>query len=489
MNNSSQFDHVVMRASAGTGKTFQLSNRYLGLAAAGAPVDHILATTFTRKAAGEILDRVLIRVAEAALDDAKRAELTEHAQIGDASAERCLVLLESLTSNLHRLRVCTLDSFFAQFATSFALELGLPPSWRIVDELEDAAGRSEAISEVLQNDDTGEVIRLMHLLSKGEVTRSVAEQIRSRVDGLYDLFLQTPAEAWDTLARGKPLKDVELAAAVETLKSIDLSDAKAHENGRAGDLERITAADWDKFIGTGIAVKLAAGQSVFGRKPISDELAAAYRPLLDHAKALLIGRLADHTVGARALLEKFHEVYDRIKTERGSLRFEDVTRAVAGAVEDGLTAGDGFRLDGEVAHLLLDEFQDTSLAQWQAVSPLAERVVIGGDGGRSFFCVGDVKQAIYGWRGGVAEIFDELPKQLPGLREAAPLLRSYRSCPAVIDVVNRVFSSLTTNAALADYPRASTTWAERFQPHETARSDLAGHVTLSVAPLPEEDEN
>jgi ATP-dependent exoDNAse (exonuclease V) beta subunit len=489
MNHANKFDDLVMRASAGTGKTFQLSNRYLGLAASGAPVDHILATTFTRKAAGEILDRVLIRVAEASLDDAKRAELTEHAKIGDASAERCLALLESLTSNLHRLRVCTLDSFFAQIATSFALELGLPPSWRIVDELEDAAQRSEAIGEVLQNDETGEVIRLMHLLSKGEVTRSVADQIRGRVDGLYDLFMQTPAEAWDTLVRGKSLKDVELAAAIETLEAIDLSDAKAHNKGRTGDLERIAAGDWNKFISTGIAAKLAAGESVYNRKPISDELAAAYRPLLDHAKALLIGRLADHTVGARALLEKFHAVYDRLKTERGSLRFEDVTRAVAGAVDDGLTPADGFRLDGEVAHLLLDEFQDTSLAQWQAVSPLAERVVIGGAADRSFFCVGDVKQAIYGWRGGVAEIFDELPRQLPGLREADPLLKSYRSCQVVIDVVNDAFGSLTTNAALADYPHASTTWAERFQKHETARSELAGHVTLTVALLPEEGES
>jgi len=57
---------TVIRASAGTGKTFQLSNRFIGLAARQAP-DNILATTFTRKAAGEILDRVLVRLAEAAL--------------------------------------------------------------------------------------------------------------------------------------------------------------------------------------------------------------------------------------------------------------------------------------------------------------------------------------------------------------------------------------------------------------------------------------
>jgi ATP-dependent helicase/nuclease subunit A len=53
--------HVMIRASAGTGKTFQLSNRFLRLLLSGVPVDQILATTFTRKAAGEILDRVILR--------------------------------------------------------------------------------------------------------------------------------------------------------------------------------------------------------------------------------------------------------------------------------------------------------------------------------------------------------------------------------------------------------------------------------------------
>ena len=71
------FPNTVIRASAGTGKTFQLSNRFLGLAASGEAPDHILATTFARKAAGEILDRVLTRLAEAVDDPAKHAALAK----------------------------------------------------------------------------------------------------------------------------------------------------------------------------------------------------------------------------------------------------------------------------------------------------------------------------------------------------------------------------------------------------------------------------
>src|SRR5207247_10511694 len=81
MSMKPKFPHVVIRASAGTGKTYQLAVRFIGLLAAGARPDEILATTFTRKAAGEILDRVLFWLAKAAADESERGRLAE--AIGD----------------------------------------------------------------------------------------------------------------------------------------------------------------------------------------------------------------------------------------------------------------------------------------------------------------------------------------------------------------------------------------------------------------------
>ncbi len=145
----SPFPHVVIRASAGTGKTFQLSNRFLGLAAAGFPPDHILATTFARKAAGEILERVLTRLAEAADSDACLTELTGHLQCTSFSHDACVALLRNLINHLHRLQIGTLDSFFVQMAGSFSLELGLPLGWRIIESLEDHRLRADAIQASL----------------------------------------------------------------------------------------------------------------------------------------------------------------------------------------------------------------------------------------------------------------------------------------------------------------------------------------------------
>ena len=105
------FPNVVIRASAGSGKTFQLTNRYLALLNAGIEPDQILATTFTRKAAGEILNRILFRLAQAATDQAERQQLAEDINEKSLSREKCLALLRHTTSSLHRLRVGTLDSF------------------------------------------------------------------------------------------------------------------------------------------------------------------------------------------------------------------------------------------------------------------------------------------------------------------------------------------------------------------------------------------
>ena len=179
----SHSSHVLISASAGTGKTFQLSNRYIGLLHSGVMPDQILATTFTRKAAGEILDRVIVRLAEAAVGCSTSVEeLAQWLPVASLSPARCHDMLRQMLRHLHRLRVSTLDAFFAQLAGSFSLELGLPPGWRIVEELHEKYLRSEAIERTLQGNSTREVQRLVHLMAKGTAQRSVSELVRDTVD-------------------------------------------------------------------------------------------------------------------------------------------------------------------------------------------------------------------------------------------------------------------------------------------------------------------
>ncbi len=473
------FPNLVIRASAGTGKTFQLSNRFLGLVAGGQPPEQILASTFARKAAGEILERVMTRLAEAAGDDDRRAALAQ--QIGRPALDRgqCLALLRELIGRLHRLQIGTLDSFFVQLAGRFSLELGLPLGWRIIDELDDRKLRTEAVRQVLQNNPTSDSVRLVHLLSKGEATRSVTRQIQEVVDGMYDLFLDSDQSHWEQLPREKPLDEAALADALTRLAELsDFPNDKFRE-GWQKNLEAAEIRDWDRFISNGVAKCIVLGQKTYCSKPIEVHIDAAYRPLIDHVGAELVTRLANQTAGTWTLLKHFDEAYRRLKAADRALRFDDVTRALGGELSSRGVEQLGYRLDGPLAHLLLDEFQDTSLAQWRVLKPFADRVVSSG-GGRSFFCVGDAKQAIYGWRGGVAEIFDSAVNELPGLTEQS-LVESFRSSPVVIDTINQVFGHLSGNEALEDWPEAIRHWHGRYETHRTARGERAGRCRLLVA--------
>ena len=127
------FENIVIRASAGTGKTFQLSNRYLNLLVSGVDCQEILATTFTKKGAGEILDRIIQRLSRAALSTEHASRLQSELGV-PLDQDRAAQVLQKLLRNLHRLEIGTLDSFFNRVARVFSLELGLPPAWDIVDE-------------------------------------------------------------------------------------------------------------------------------------------------------------------------------------------------------------------------------------------------------------------------------------------------------------------------------------------------------------------
>ncbi|MBI5382799.1 MAG: UvrD-helicase domain-containing protein, partial [Opitutae bacterium] len=117
--------HVMILASAGSGKTYALTNRFVQLLARGAPPERIVALTFTRKAAGEFSDEILKKLARAA-DEADYARQLA-AEIGAPALGPAdfLRLLRAVVAALHRLNLGTLDSFFARIVRGFPLELGL----------------------------------------------------------------------------------------------------------------------------------------------------------------------------------------------------------------------------------------------------------------------------------------------------------------------------------------------------------------------------
>ncbi len=331
---------LIIRASAGSGKTFQLALRFIRLLAEGRQCDEILATTFTRKAAGEILGRVVTMLAHGAMQTGSQSQLDALMVHAGVDAPTCNALLVRVAQQLHRMRVCTLDSFFAQIARNYSLELGLPPSWRIVDELQDEAMRRAAIEQVLREQDADMLIRLMHLITKGNADRGVARLMLETVNDLYQLYLEAEPQAWTAVDPPPLLSDEQRQAAVELLRQSVRQEKKSIVTATANALELFEQAAWDDFLAKGVPAKLAAGETRYNRCDISPQIQALYDPLMRHASGVLLHQLRQQTQATHELLRIFDQAYRDLKQlHRASLRGRH-----AAAVADGARQERGKRL-------------------------------------------------------------------------------------------------------------------------------------------------
>ena len=104
--------------------------------------------------------------------------------------------------------------------------------------------------------------------------------------------------------------------------------------------------------------------------------------------------------GYIGLLEKVVNSYNQKVMEKGGITFSDLPILLSNSGDELERLNRNYRLDRKYEHWMLDEFQDTSPSQWQVIEPLLEEVLYDSEDSRMFFCVGDQKQAIYGWRGG-----------------------------------------------------------------------------------------
>ncbi|MCA9169589.1 MAG: UvrD-helicase domain-containing protein, partial [Planctomycetales bacterium] len=480
INMATRFPNSLIRASAGTGKTYQLSNRYLQLILSGHPADRILAVTFTRKAAGEILERILFRLAAGAVDERSAEQLAQQLDLPQLTLQECRRVLRQLTRSFHRLRVNTLDAFFLKAAQSLSLELGLPPNWQIVDDVSRYQLQQQAVASLLEQQESGNILKIMHWLSKGETSRSVSRLINETVDGMYSIFLDSPPEAWHRLKPHPTLLAEEVEAhrlgLQEWIENGAGSDRLKSEVKKLADM--MEAGDWEEFVESTISRSIFTGKLTYYSKPLPESLLYNLRPLAYEMQAQLNNQYVKQLLGSFELLACYDAQVQALKTELRSFEFHDLPRSLGRLEKSARWQQLSYRLDSAIESLLLDEFQDTSMDQWLAVRPFA-RHATANVAERTFFCVGDVKQAIYGWRGGNADLLDGIVDELPDVTDMQ-LDTSYRSSQPVIDVVNRVNRGLGQYPNLAAADVAVRHWVENFPEHTTARNDLAGYVQIET---------
>ncbi|MDO5580036.1 MAG: UvrD-helicase domain-containing protein [Planctomycetia bacterium] len=505
-----KFKNEVIKASAGSGKTFQLSNRYIHLLLSGVPVERILATTFTRKAAGEIFDRILSRLGKAAASEEAVRNLSKEIfgnpeVLQRQSLER---LLADLARNLYKIRVSTLDSFFMKLIRNFSMEVGLPDSWKIVDESYQTRLINQAIRAALENTPRNTAIRLMYLLFQGETSRNFQKQIFNLANSLLDILYQSKPDAWEKLPHSKGPDPQDLNAALNDLQTaIDTNNLPKTSKGELNTpflkaVQKVLAAgesgSWENLADAKLILSVLDHSLIFSRVDFSSlsQLVQALEIIVEQVRVFIVNPLSDQTRATRSLLEQIGSFLKDLKFNEGAYRFADFPLFLEGKL-----AADQIihRLDAKTEHLLLDEFQDTSPLQWRIIEQFANLILAPnrqpGDHS-SFFCVGDRKQAIYGWRGGVAGILDHV-ETLPNIDPPSSLLSNWRSSPIIIDTVNQIFRNLLVNPVLCGALRgnpyenqevlssAAGAWSSKYEEHQSSpkTKDLKGYCSLESAPL------
>jgi ATP-dependent exoDNAse (exonuclease V) beta subunit len=511
-----EVSHSIIRASAGSGKTYELVRRMVRLLVLGVKPESIAALTFTRKAAGEFFARLLQTLAGfAEKPEGAKAYLEELSKDTRATSLR---LLRSVIENMDRLRLGTLDSFFAAMVQSLPFELGLAGAGVIMSDHETAQARAEALDAVLvdlmkpENDAARrELVESWKLATLGSEGNAPARVLEQWFETLHDRYLDCSDEQrwgpskWIWTEGTEPiwLADEDLLAAKKELEGI--LDPAVFKHKSVG-------PKWEAFY--------AALSQYAPGTPLDDEIEYMLKPergeprmlregrgswkmwktadlggdvsrALYHLLAIIVGKelriVCERTLGRNRLLRIYEKSHRQLVRGAGRLTFDDLALLLSGRLNPGdakdwkerwerLRLDMEFRLNARYDHWLFDEFQDTSLRQWRVFENLVEEVLQDPEGQRSFFAVGDLKQSIYLWREAEPELFLGVERRHSAKLKSESLRVSWRSAPQVLAMVNDLFGKRETLEELL--PGAMQWWA--FEPHEAsdATKKLNGHAAL-----------
>ena len=412
-------------AGAGSGKTYRLADLLHEMLLDGrVRPSGVIATTFTNKAAAELRERV-------------RSHLIQKGQYRLAT-----VIGES--------RIGTVNSVCGNLLARFAFEAGLPTEQRVLDEARAGQILDEAIDEVIEGPTLTKLLQVAHRLSLDRpgfgqedipwqsTLRAVVAQARSNAIEPDRLRSFGPRNADQLLAflpaQAERGNEEALRRAIEAALPPIREAATARGRKNTGEYLRLIE---------GVARDLRTGELIWAQwnALVTKEPEAALRPVIEPVQEAAAAHSSDprfhqdireYLTMVFALAAEVLDHYRERKRQLGTIDFTDQERELLNIIDDPGVAG---TLREELDLVMVDEFQDTSpiqLALFLKLGQLAKQVV----------WVGDVKQAIYGFRGGddalMTAVLDHLP-ELGGEKEVLPY--SWRSRPSLVGFVNELFGA------------------------------------------------
>lgn len=443
----------VVQASAGSGKTYTLAKRYIQLLLLSAEhspagLKHILAITFTNKSAvemkGRIID-VLKRLALGTLTSQQTADILLPLKMPPEHARRLAAgLMEDVIRHYHFFGVQTIDSFMNALLAGCAFKINLSARFKIkrdargyvqqsLDQLIAEAGSRPRVKELF------EVFVRQYLFLEN---RSGWFPKKDLLGVLYVLFnqyntYQMPLRSFASEGPGVAAHKQQFIQLAQEIKSLLPPGA-----------DKRFVQSLDQFLlrhPRGFDVDDVSRYFARPRVPLTGGAEAS--DALD-ARWVQAGRLLrviclEEAYGVfNPYIDVFNEVlthFSRLQAKEDVLFLQQLNKKASELFDEGRVTVEElyFRLATRFHHYLVDEFQDTSSAQWRNLQLMVEEAL---STGGSLFYVGDKKQAIYGFRGGHSGLFDEIQEQFSSYNVVHEVLgENYRSHKHIVEFNNRLF--------------------------------------------------
>ncbi|WP_231179954.1 RecB-like helicase [Helicobacter pylori] len=451
---------MALKASAGSGKTFALSVRFLALLFKGANPSEILTLTFTKKATAEMKERILdyLKILQKEnLEDEKEKEKSQN--ILKELEEKYRLdpsFVQNSTQKIYQrflnaeIRISTIDAFFQSILRKFCWFVGLSANFEVNEDTKAHQQQlNESFLSALNNKQLEELsVFITQCLSYDSYTSdSILERLRFLKNKLY-LFDPNKKD---------PVFDEERF--LEKLRSLN-QQIQNIETASNEAKKAIKCDDFRGFLNSSLTWLEKKGEYRYFKK-FKDEI-----PILESECEEIENDLKCYYEARESALfkkfPKFIQLYDKATSKIQSLDFDaikDKVHALLNGYEEMPAEFFYFRLDSKIAHILIDEFQDTSLNDYKILAPFIDEIKAGigqAKWHRSVFFVGDVKQSIYGFRGSFSSLFESVSKDF----YHDNLEFNHRSSPLIINYVNTIFKKAYQNSPAAyleqKYPKASS---------------------------------
>ncbi|WP_120853214.1 RecB-like helicase [Helicobacter pylori] len=448
---------MALKASAGSGKTFALSVRFLALLFKGANPSEILTLTFTKKATAEMKERILdyLKILQKEnLESEKEKsqnilkELEEKYRLDPSFVQNSAQKIYQRFLNAE-IRISTIDAFFQSILRKFCWFVGLSANFEVN---EDTKAHQQQLNDGFLSALNGEQLEALSVfiaqcLSYDNYTSdSVLERLRFLKNKLYLFDPNKKEPAFDEESFLEKLRSLN-----EQIQSIETASDRAK-----------TAIKCDSFRGflNSSLTWLEKKSEYLYFKKLKSEI-----PTLESECEEIENDLKRYYEAKETAIfkkfPKFIQLYDNATSKIQALDFDaikDKVHVLLNGYEEMPAEFFYFRLDSEIAHILIDEFQDTSLNDYKILAPFIDEIKAGigqAKWHRSVFFVGDVKQSIYAFRGSFSSLFESVSKDF----YHDNLQFNHRSAPLIINYVNTIFKKAYQNSPTAyleqKYPKTS----------------------------------